>query len=554
MRRPSLTLARGLGAVIILMCVLPAAAAAAPGAGHPLWGTPTPLAGGSPHTAAQEPSGTVHAASAAQTQQSTNWSGYISTGATFGGVSAEWTVPTVTASGPAGYSSTWIGIDGTGSNDPALIQTGTEQDTAGGQTSYYAWYELLPAPEQVIGGVEPGDVMKASITEPSPGTWTIDIADLTSNQSATGSGSYDSPGDSAEWIEEAPTGESGDVEPLADFQTVTFTDMTVQGATLADTTLTPVQLVNQSGTIIAYPGPVEDNSSFTVTAGSPNGSTPPTTTPPTTTPPTTSPPTTSPPTTTPPTCPALTPAALTGRAVGLAAMAAGGCRGYWVASATGDVVSIGAATPYGDFAANPTDPVVGLAATSDGKGYWLVTRDGAVYPFGDAISYGDHRAAPLAAPIVSMAATADGKGYWLLGSDGGIFTYGDAKFYGSTGAMHLNKPVVGLAEAPGGTGYWLVAADGGIFNYGSATFEGSTGAMHLNQPVVGMTASPTGVGYRLVAADGGIFSFGAPFYGSLGASPPPTPVVAMSPSIGGNGYYMVDAGGDVYGFGDAAIN
>ena len=73
-------------------------------------------------------------------------------------------------------------------------------------------------------------------------------------------------------------------------------------------------------------------------------------------------------------------------------------------------------------------------------------------------------------PIVGMAATPDGKGYWLVASDGGIFSYGDAAFYGSTGGMHLNKPIVGMAATPDGKGYWLVASDGGIFNYGDASF------------------------------------------------------------------------------------
>ena len=36
-------------------------------------------------------------------------------------------------------------------------------------------------------------------------------------------------------------------------------------------------------------------------------------------------------------------------------------------------------------------------------------------------------------PVVGMAATPDGKGYWLVASDGGVFTFGDAQFYGSTG-------------------------------------------------------------------------------------------------------------------------
>jgi len=33
-------------------------------------------------------------------------------------------------------------------------------------------------------------------------------------------------------------------------------------------------------------------------------------------------------------------------------------------------------------------------------------------------------------PIVGMAATPDGKGYWEVASDGGIFAFGDAGFYG----------------------------------------------------------------------------------------------------------------------------
>ena len=36
-------------------------------------------------------------------------------------------------------------------------------------------------------------------------------------------------------------------------------------------------------------------------------------------------------------------------------------------------------------------------------------------------------------PIVGMAATPDGKGYWLVASDGGIFSFGDAVYHGSTG-------------------------------------------------------------------------------------------------------------------------
>ena len=136
-------------------------------------------------------------------------------------------------------------------------------------------------------------------------------------------------------------------------------------------------------------------------------------------------------------------------------------------------------------------------------------------------------------PVVGMAATPDGRGYWLVASDGGIFSFGDATFFGSTGGQPLNKPdrrhgrhprrqgllagglrrrhlqlrrrhllrldraaaastspIVGMAATPDGKGYWLVASDGGIFSYGDATFYGSTGSLHLNQPVVGMASHP----------------------------------------------------------------
>lgn len=59
----------------------------------------------------------------------------------------------------------------------------------------------------------------------------------------------------------------------------------------------------------------------------------------------------------------------------------------------------------------------------------------------------DYPATPscLAKPIVGMAATPDGKGYWMVARDGDIFAFGDAHFYGSTGGVHLSKPIVGMA-------------------------------------------------------------------------------------------------------------
>ena len=58
--------------------------------------------------------------------------------------------------------------------------------------------------------------------------------------------------------------------------------------------------------------------------------------------------------------------------------------------------------------------------------------------------YGSAAPLRLNQPIVGMAATPDGKGYWLVASDGGIFSFGDAAFFGSEGGVHLNAPIVGI--------------------------------------------------------------------------------------------------------------
>ncbi len=161
---------------------------------------------------------------------------------------------------------------------------------------------------------------------------------------------------------------------------------------------------------------------------------------------------------------------------------------------------------YVDLVVAPTSPVA-LAFTWAGnvvpylpgeggdlvaqhQGYWLVAADGGIFPFGGAGGYGSTGGIHLNKPIVGMAATPDGKGYWLVAADGGIFPFGDAVGYGSTGGIHLNKPIVGMAATPDGKGYWLVAADGGIFPFGDAGGYGSTGGIHLNKPIVGMAALP----------------------------------------------------------------
>jgi len=163
-----------------------------------------------------------------------------------------------------------------------------------------------------------------------------------------------------------------------------------------------------------------------------------------------------------------------------------------------------------------------------GVGYRLVTSAGQVTALGADPSYGPAGALHLNAPIVGMAATPDGRGYWLVASDGGIFNFGDAAFDGSAGSLHLNAPIVGMAATPDGRGYWLVASDGGIFNFGDAAFDGSAGSLHLNAPIVGMAATPDGRGYWLVASDGGIFNFGDAAFDGATSTATGQPVVGVA--------------------------
>ena len=470
------------------------------------WGKPQPLSASQPHT---EPArsvlgGHAHIAGSMSAHAYANWAGLIDTGAQFTGVSAQWVVPQVQPSSINESSATWLGIDG--ATNTSLIQTGTTQDSSSNGTTYFAWYEILPAPATAIGGVLPGDEMQATVDETSAGIWTISIADVTSNQGFSQAFSYSGPGASAEWIEEAPTDSSGNVAPLADFGTAEFDNLKIGGSGLSSASASYAYMTDTAGNIIAYPNSFDAaTDSIQINFGSPPNNPPPTTTT-----------TTAPPTTTTTTVPApvsCTPASNqpAGQPTAIAAMQAGNrCPGYWIVNAGGSVYTFGNAPYLGGLNGSVASPVIDVIATPDDAGYWLVTANGTVRAFGDARSFGDMSGHQLNGQIIAMAATPDGGGYWLVGSDGGIFSFGDAQFYGSTGAMTLNKPVVGIAATPDGKGYWLVASDGGIF------------------------------------------SFGAPFYGSLGANPPSAPIIGMAPSTDGNGYYMLGSQGNVYSFGDAS--
>ena len=199
--------------------------------------------------------------------ETTNWSGLIDAGTTFTGVSGKWVVPAVRPSTTTQVSSTWVGIDGF--SNSSLIQTGTTQATSGGSTSYFAWYEILPADAVPIFTVQPGDVVQASVTRATSGTWTISIDDLTAREAFSHPYSFSGPRASAEWIEEAPTdGLTDKLYPLARFGTVPFSNLSVSGADTGSTYVTPVDMIDTAQDVIAYPSNFASGA-FTVTRGTP---------------------------------------------------------------------------------------------------------------------------------------------------------------------------------------------------------------------------------------------------------------------------------------------
>jgi hypothetical protein len=194
----------------------------------------------------------------ATAQASENWAGYVASGKNFSNVSGSWKVPPVSSSSN-GYSAFWVGLGGAGQQSQALEQVGTSSDVQNGQTTYYAWYEIVPAPETRLNlAVHPGDQMTGKVNV-NGSTVTISLSDQTTGQSVTKNLQVNNTDtSSAEWIAEAPSSQSqdGSVQPLplANFGQVTFTNAsaTADGHTGSindsDWTAQPVDLTPASST------------------------------------------------------------------------------------------------------------------------------------------------------------------------------------------------------------------------------------------------------------------------------------------------------------------
>jgi len=186
--------------------------------------------------------------------QSTNWSGYATSGGRYTDVKGSWTQPSASCSaGQTAYSSFWVGIDG--DTTSTVEQTGTDADCSSGTPTYYAWYEMYPKfPVNFSNPVKPGDAISAEVSTNGSGSFTLTISDATQHWTQrVSANSKKAKLGSAEWIAEAPSG-SGGVLPLANFGSVSFSSCSANGVAISQNpNVDEIVMVTSSGTVKAQP-------------------------------------------------------------------------------------------------------------------------------------------------------------------------------------------------------------------------------------------------------------------------------------------------------------
>jgi hypothetical protein len=166
----------------------------------------------------------------------------------FSNVTGTFRLPKVVCSSSAApaYSAFWVGLGGYSAAAQALEQVGVDADcSSAGTPTYYAWYELVPAPAvKVALKVSGGDTITTSVVVTGTDVL-VQVKNRTRKTSFTRHLQMATPDvSSAEWIAEAPSACSslGDcrVLPLADFGTVGFTNIAAtanaHAGTLTDAT------------------------------------------------------------------------------------------------------------------------------------------------------------------------------------------------------------------------------------------------------------------------------------------------------------------------------
>ena len=183
------------------------------------------------------------------TAVSFNWAGNAASGTTFTDAKGTWTQPAADCSkNPTQISSFWVGIDGFTSN--TVEQIGTDADCVHGRPFYFAWWEMFPAPLNVIPlKVSPGDTVSAEVSA-SGTAFTLTIT-VGTQQFSTTQTSADAAKSSAEWIAEGPS------QFLADFNAVSFFDASATGGASMGThtgSITDPAWINDQVVMVTHSG------------------------------------------------------------------------------------------------------------------------------------------------------------------------------------------------------------------------------------------------------------------------------------------------------------
>ena len=240
-------------ALAVGSAVAAGAASAAPVSGHP---GPVHVIPGHPMIASHQPGPAIRpdaTGGVLNVIKSSNWSGYaahLPRKHVFHSVSASWIQPAAQCAASTGdeFAAFWVGLDGY--NSKSVEQTGTDSDCNGTTPNYYGWFEMFPAaPVLFSNPVKPGDHISASVTFTGVEKYTLVLTDATQHwthtvvrRNATLARS------SAEVITEAPSsGATGAVLPLADFGTVRFSLIRVNGLVLNKETPSRIVMYDSAG-------------------------------------------------------------------------------------------------------------------------------------------------------------------------------------------------------------------------------------------------------------------------------------------------------------------
>jgi len=186
-------------------------------------------------------------AAGAATVRTANWSGYAAAGA-HNLVQATWVQPTVNCASGSQYSSVWVGLDGY--NSSTVEEIGTEADCSNGTPVYYAWYQFYPDQRHTFSHpVHPGDELTAiSHYNAVLNSYDMGILDYTGSWSEHPSGAASGPPpSSAEVIVGLPPCDSGCIQPLANFGTVSIQEALVNAAPLAAANPSQIVMVTGAG-------------------------------------------------------------------------------------------------------------------------------------------------------------------------------------------------------------------------------------------------------------------------------------------------------------------